>query len=283
MSKRKLPKVNGLVKPDMVDWDAPSTALERWADLPHAAASDNAAEISIFDRIGENWDGTGWTSQKMAAILRNIGPRDITVSINSPGGDMFEGIAIYNQLAEHPAEVSIKVIGVAASAASVVAMAGDKIAIGAGSFLMIHNAWGVVIGNRHDFTDAAALFAPFDEAMVGIYAARTGQKPKDVAAMMDAETWISAQSAVDKGFADEMLPAVQPKDQGAGAKSQVGARAQIDILLAKQGVPRSERRAMLREIAGMPGATGPATPSAGHDVTAAMQAAARLLESLKSR
>lgn len=274
MSLRDLPKVNGLVRPAGVQTDAPSSALQRWADLPHAAGGD-AAEISIFDQIGETWDGTGFTPKKMAAILRNIGDRPVSVAINSPGGDMFDGIAIYNQLAEHPAEVSVKIIGLAASAASVIAMAGDKIAIGAGSFFMIHNAWGAVIGNRHDFEAAAKLFAPFDEAIAGIYAARTGMKADKIAALMDAETWIAAQSALDQGFANEILPAVQPADQNARTSAHVAARARIEALLAHQGVPRSERRKLLREISGMRDAADPATPGAGFH-----EAAERLLKSL---
>ena len=282
MSKRKLPIVNGLVKPASVDLDAPPAAFDRWPALA-VQASNDATDISIFDTIGENWDGTGWTARKMAAILRNVGDKPLNVSINSPGGDMFEGIAIYNQLAEHPAEVNVKIIGVAASAASVIAMAGDKIAIGAGSFLMIHNAWGIVVGNRHDFEDAAKLFAPFDEAMASIYSARTGLKAADIAKMMDDETWISAQSAVDQGFANEMLPAVTPAESGKGAKSQHAARNEVETILAKQGIPRSERRRMLREIAGTPGAAGTATPSAGEDVAAVLSAGAQLLQTLNAR
>ena len=277
MSLRKPPSVNGLVRPGCVEWDAPSSALERWADLPSAAASDDPAEIAIFDQIGETWDGAGFTPKKMAAILRNIGDRPVSIAINSPGGDMFDGIAIYNQLAEHPAEVSIKVVGMAASAASVIAMAGDKIAIGQGSFLMIHNAWGAVIGNRHDFAAAAELFAPFDEAMAGIYAARTGLTVDAVAAMMDAETWIAANTALDKGFATEVLPAVQ-HNTDAQAASGLSAKARVDSLLAKLHVPRSERKRLLREISGMPSAAGQAMPGAGFN-----EAATRLLETINSR
>lgn len=274
MSLRKPPRINGLTRPDCVQWDAPSTALQRWADIAPAAAAGDSAEISIFDQIGETWDGSGFTPKKMAAILRNVGERPVSIAINSPGGDMFDGIAIYNQLAEHPAEVNVKVVGVAASAASIVAMAGDNIAIGAGSFLMIHNAWGAVIGNRHDFKAAADLFAPFDEAMAGIYAARTGMKADKIAAMMDAETWIAAQSAVDQGFANEILPAVTPA-ASAQTTGHVAARARIDALLAQQGVPRSERRKMLREISGMHNAAEDATPGAGFE-----DAANRLLSIL---
>ena len=275
MSIRRLPQINSLQRPAGIEWDAPSTALERWADAPRASAN-GGADISIFDQIGETWDGSGFTPKKMAAILRQIGERPVSVAINSPGGDMFDGIAIYNQLAAHPAEVSVEIIGLAASAASVIAMAGDKISIGAGAFFMIHKCWGVVVGNRHDFTDASALFAPFDDAMAGIYAARTGQKQADIAAMMDAETWISAAQSVEKGFAESVSSAVTAPATDAAAHA-ASAKARIDALLAKQGVPRSERRALLREIAGTHHAAGPAMPGAGFQ-----DAAAKLLATLQS-
>src|SRR5690606_40681426 len=105
-----------------------------------------------------------------------IGSQDITVRINSPGGDMFEGIAIYNLLRAHPAKVTVEGLGWAASAASIIAMAGDEIRMGLGSFMMVHTAWGIVIGNRHDMRDAATLFDRFDAAIADIYQARTGMK-----------------------------------------------------------------------------------------------------------
>ena len=109
----------------------------------------------------------------------------MVVNINSPGGDFFEGVAIYNLLREHQGRVTVQVMGLAASAASVIAMAGDQILMGDGSFLMIHNAWAVAIGNRHDMADAAKLLEPFDTAMAKVYAARSGVTEAEAARMMD--------------------------------------------------------------------------------------------------
>lgn len=257
MSLRKLPRAEAGPRIKGLEWDAPSSALERWS--PCAAANESAADISIFDQIGETWDGSGFTVKKMAGILRAIGEKPVTVAINSPGGDMFEGIAIYNALVEHPAQVTVNVIGVAASAASIVAMAADKIVIGGASFLMIHNAWGMVVGNRHDFAAAADLFAPFDAAMASIYVARSGQSDKAVAQLMDAETWLSATEAVAKGFADEAAALKAPTASDKGTS----ARARLDATLARAGMPRSERRALLRDYAGAPAAAGTAMPGAG--------------------
>ena len=112
------------------------------------AAGNDANSISIYDSIGENWEGTGVTAKRISAALRAIGDKDVVVNINSPGGDFFEGVAIYNLLREHQGRVTVQVMGLAASAASVIAMAGDEILMGDGSFLMIHNAgpWPSAIG-----------------------------------------------------------------------------------------------------------------------------------------
>src|SRR5690606_27950498 len=152
-----------------------------WAQIPVAAMQDSDTTISILDIIGEDfWSGTGVTASRITAALRSVGNQDITVRINSPGGDMFEGIAIYNLLRAHPARVTVEVLGWAASAASIIAMAGDDIRMGLGSFMMVHNAWGMVIGNRHDMREAASLFDQFDAALADIYEARTGMKRADI-------------------------------------------------------------------------------------------------------
>src|SRR5690606_15536984 len=119
-------------------------ALSRWNPGVRAAAEDSETSITIYDVIGEDyWTGGGVTVSRIDGALRKIGNRDVTVFINSPGGDVFEGIAIYNRLREPPANVTVKIMGLAASAASIIAMAGDRIEIGTASFLMVHNAWVV--------------------------------------------------------------------------------------------------------------------------------------------
>src|SRR5690606_25853470 len=108
MSLRKLPEAKAPPRPKNFQWDAPSDVLAKWADRPHAAEADEPNTISIYDVIGEDWwTGGGFTAKRMAAALRSIGKNDVTVNINSPGGDMFEGIAIYNLLREHPAKVTV--------------------------------------------------------------------------------------------------------------------------------------------------------------------------------
>ena len=281
MSLRKLPASQALAAPPTASWDPPSSALERWAAMPMSAVSDDPATISVLDVIGEDpWSGAGFTAKRAAAALRSIGNRAVKVEINSPGGDMFEGLAIYNLLREHPAEVEVRVLGLAASAASIIAMAGDRVSMGLGSFLMIHNAWGLVIGNRNDMRAAADTFERFDAAMADIYAARTGADAVDMAALMDGETWLTAKDAIARGFADAISPepaAAAPAE----ARACAPAIRKIDALLAKQGIPRVERRRLLSEArGGTHDAAATATQDAGEALTLA--AMARLLETLKS-
>jgi len=127
---------------------------------------------------------------------------------------------------------------------------------------MIHNCWVAVMGNRNDLIQTAQDMAPFDQAMADIYAARSGQSGDDIAAMMDNETYISGSDAVDKGFADRLLPADEVQD---GDDNPAAALRKLDALLAKANTPRSERRKLLKALTGYtPGAvTDPAgTPSA---------------------
>lgn len=235
--------------------DLPSSAMERWNGGTKAAKSDDNS-ISVFDVIGADWYGDGVTASRIAAALRAIGGADVTVNINSPGGDMFEGLAIYNLLREYDGKVTVKVLGLAASAASIIAMAGDEVQIGRGAFLMIHNCWVYAMGNRHDLAQVAADMEPFDKAMNDIYGARTGLSSEAIEAMMNAETYIGGSDAVEKGFADRLLAADEIAD---GDDSPAAALRKLDAMLAKTDTPRSERRKLLKALTGgKPGAA--ATP-----------------------
>jgi len=174
-------------------------------------------------------------------------------------------MAIYNLLREHKGGVQVKVIGLAASGASVIAMAGDEILIARAGFLMIHDTWVVAMGNRLDLREIADTIEPFDTTMADIYSARSGIEQKTVQKMMDAETWIGGSDAVDKGFADDLLPADQIETD-ANAKGGRVAAYLLDMALAKAGMPRTQRRALLQEFkAGMPSAAGNSTRDAAAD------------------
>lgn len=227
------------------------SALERW-NGGIRAASDNDNSISIFDVVGRDYWDEGVTAKRIAGALRSMNGADVTVNINSPGGDMFEGLAIYNLLREYQGKVTVKVLGIAASAASIIAMAGDDIQIGRGAFLMIHNCWVVAMGNRHDFAELSTSLEPFDTAMADIYSARSGLDIATVQQLMDAESYIGGSDAVEKGLADSLLSADAVSD---GDDSPSSALRKLDALLAKTNTPRSERRKLIKALTGnTPGA-----------------------------
>lgn len=244
-------KVTALAEPEILDrFDRDAAgirALER---------GDNV--ITIFDVIGEDfWSGGGITAKTIASQLKAIGG-PVEVQINSPGGDVFEGFAIYNVLREHPYPVDVKVLGMAASAASVVAMAGDNIQIGVSAFIMIHNCWVLAIGNRHDMRETADFLEPFDKALRDVYVARTGQKEKDISVWMDAETYMSGKEAIDRGFADELLPSDQVVEdpKAASRDREVNAVRSMEHMLLASGLSRTQARERIQKIKG-------ATPGAG--------------------
>lgn len=282
MSLRKLPEPKALQRPKNYQWEAPADVLAKWSAAPKSAAEgDNV--ISILDVVGyDPWEGGGVTAKRIAAALRSIGERDVRVQINSPGGDLFEGIAIYNLLRSHKGRVTVDVLGWAASAASIIAMAGDEIRVGLGSFVMVHNAWGIAIGNKHDFAEASELFETFDAAIADIYAARTGRSLGDIAKLMDAETFMDAQRAVDEKFADMVDDAIGSEDSSAatndGGDRRILARRQMEAALAKAGFSRSARSELINELSAPRDAGRSAERDAG-DVEAGLR---RLISNMKS-
>lgn len=260
--------------------------FDKWSD---DAAGIRALErgdnvITMFDIIGEDfWSDGGVTAKKVASQLRAIaGP--VEVQINSPGGDMFEGIAIYNVLREHPHDVTVKVMGMAASAASIIAMAGDTVEIGAASFLMIHNCWVLAMGNRHDMRETAEFLEPFDAAMVDVYAARSGQSAEDIAKWMDAETFMSGSQAIERGFADALLAAdkITTDDKAKAEDRRVNELRAMELQLVSAGLTRTQARDRINKIKGTPGAARDAdtTPGAGDPELAG--ALASLLKSISA-
>lgn len=270
MSLRKLPEIRADARFNQVNFDMRPDVVERWRPEVRAASEDDAT-ISIYGPIGASWDGEGVTVKRIASALRAVGERNVTVNINSPGGDFFEGVAIYNTLREHKAKVTVNVMGLAASAGSVIAMAGDEIYMGEGSFLMIHNAWAVTIGNRHDLAEAAAFLEPFDAEMANLYANRTGMKVAEAAALMDKESWIGSARAIEDGFADGLLDRSAVAEDP-NAKTDRKALALVEASMTKAGYSRSQRRDTLNSLfSGTPCAAEPAKPCAGAEVAALLQ------------
>ncbi|HAJ7047969.1 TPA: peptidase [Escherichia coli] len=164
-----------------------------------------AAEISIYEEIG----GFGITAKQFAEDLKALGDvSHIDLRIHSPGGDVFEGIAIYNLLRNHPAEITVYIDGVAASMASVVAMAGDRVVMPENAMMMIHKPWGISGGNAGDMRDYADLLDKVETVLVPAYARKTGKSAQEITAMLEDETWMDGKECLKHGFADELLPSV---------------------------------------------------------------------------
>lgn len=159
-------------------------------------------EIHIYGSIGESFLGGGITSKIVIDGLSKIGRvSEIDVRINSEGGDIFEGVAIYQALLRNAAKITVHIDSLAASAASVIAMAGKEILIAENAFTMIHNPWSVAMGDEAAMRKRADLLASIKSTIVDTYAARTGQQAGDISEWMDAETWMDATTSLERGFA----------------------------------------------------------------------------------
>ncbi|KKJ75439.1 hypothetical protein WH95_18535 [Kiloniella litopenaei] len=267
MSLKKLPEIKAFDSSIVRGWIMKDEAIDGWNPAVKAADSDNTT-ITMLDVIGDDpFSGGGVTAKRISAALRSIGEQDITVELNSPGGDFFEGITIYNMLREHKGRVTVKILGIAASAASVIAMAGDDIEISESGFLMIHNAWSVFVGNRHDLRGAADTLEPFDTAMAELYAKRSGESVEVTSEWMDNETYFNGKEAVEAGLATSLLESDQIEQDETQALDAKAIRASIKLDNAlrahKPDMTRSERRALLGDVKGSKlGATVTVTPCA---------------------
>lgn len=169
-------------------------------------ATNNVAQIDIFGEIvGEKWFDEETSATSFRDALKELGDvSTINLSINSGGGSVFDGIAIYNMLKSHKATVNVYVEGLAASIASVIAMAGDTITMRSGSMLMIHRPFTVLQGNAEEMRKAAETLEKMGDNIVNIYSDRTGIQAEEIQQIMSAETWLSAEEAVDQGWATKL-------------------------------------------------------------------------------
>ena len=152
----------------------------------------------------ETWFGDEVTPGLFREEL-NAGEGDVTVWINSPGGDVFAAAQIYNMLMEYPGNVDVRIDGIAASAASVIAMAGNKVSMSPVAMMMIHNPMTVAMGDKKVMQQAIDMLDEIKESIINAYELKTGQSRTKIAHMMDAETWFNAKKAVELGFADDIL------------------------------------------------------------------------------
>lgn len=199
-----------------------SAVVERrdWFRITNNVAGP--AVVDIFDEIGFWGVNAAAFQRELAAVTAS----EITVNLSSPGGEIFEGIAIYNALRTHPATITVQVSALAASIASVIAQAGDRIIMQSGAQMMIHEGSGLCMGNAKDMQEMAELLDRQSDNIAQIYADRAGGTPERWRERMQAETWYSAQEAVDAGLADEVETAPRKGEQPA---EQVTARWDLSL------------------------------------------------------
>lgn len=217
---------------------------QSWYRITNAADSDEA-EILLYDEIGGWW---GCTADEFIAELREVSAPNIRVRINSPGGSVFEGIAIANALRSHPSNVTVQVDSLAASIASVIAMAGDRVEMAPNSMLMIHEASGLCIGDAADMAEMGQLLDLISSNIADAYAARAGGTREQWREAMRAESWYLPDDAVEAGLADEALatpkagePVAEPEPDPMVEPDEPEMRRQFDLTAyGYQGPPKPE-------------------------------------------
>lgn len=170
------------------------------------ATSETSADIYIYDEIG----GWGVSAKRFTENLISLGNLShINLHIHSPGGDVFEGIAIYNQLKNHNAHITVFIDGLAASMASVIAMVGDEVIMPKNAMMMIHKPWGVAWGDADDVRSYADLLDKVENVLIPAYMEKTGKTKEELATMLDDETWLTGEECVEHGFADKVIEPVK--------------------------------------------------------------------------
>lgn len=181
---------------------SPATAKTTKLEIKNVAAG--TVDILLYDEIGF-W---GVTAKEFVAALAGITATTINVRINSPGGDVFDGLAIYNALKAHPAKIVSTIEGIAASAASFIALAGETVTMAPSAFMMIHKAWGFTIGNADDHRDAVNTLDKIDGQLAAVYATKTGKSADEMLALMKGEsdgTWFTGDEAKAIGLVDALV------------------------------------------------------------------------------
>lgn len=224
----------------------------KWYDLKAArnAAGKTVAELRIYDDIGF-WGTTAKAFvNELDAVAKDAD--EILVAVNSGGGDVFDGFAIYNALRRYSGKVTARVDGIAASAASLVVMAGDTIVMPENAMMMIHNAWTIAAGDAAQMRKTAELLDKTRDGIVAAYRNKCGLTDDEIVAMMDAETWMTASEAKDRGFADQIEAPV---------KLQASVRTE-ELLARFEHTPEALLKALEAPPAEPPQAAAPAAPVA---------------------
>lgn len=174
------------------------------------ASANDQAEILVYDVIGWPYNDAG----DLVRYVNSLGDKDILVRLNTPGGDVFDGMAIFNSLANHKGKVTIRIEALAASMGSVLAMAGKEIQAYSNTMMMIHDPWTYMAGNQYELREMADLLEKISGQMLDVYAGRSRVGKREMKEIMKAETWYTAKEAKEKGFIDTIL------ETGKAAKAQ---------------------------------------------------------------
>jgi len=177
-----------------------------WYTIKAAAAKEKkTAEIMIYDEIGESYWGDGVTAKQFVKDLQALGVLDlITLRINSPGGNVFDAFAIYNALVRNPARVETEIDGMALSAASIVALAGEDVRMASNAMFMVHNPYGIVMGDASAMRKSAEMLDKMRDNLADVYLTKTQKTVEQVHGWMDAESWFTAEEAEAEGFVDHV-------------------------------------------------------------------------------
>lgn len=258
-------------RPPAIEIEAPAFAERRERYFAakdngfNVQAADSSFQIDLYDEIGP----FGVSSKDFRAKLVEAGKRDVTLRINSPGGDAFMGLGMYADLVAHPGKIRVEIVGVAASIASIIAMAGDERLIAPGSYLMIHNAWTLAFGNESDLIEIAALLHKIDSGMASTYAARTKIDERVIKKAMNDESWYTGKEAVASGFATGLLPAAEAK-----AKFDLSIFAKVpeklrDVISGTNSTPTNIRdfESFLRDAGGFSRSQAKAISAGGFPAT----------------
>lgn len=251
---------------------------------PQAAAGEDEGEILLYDVIGGWW---GISAEAFRKELATLGTETVHVRINSPGGDAFEGAAIYNALREYDGRVITHVDGLAASMASVIALAGEEVRMARTAFYMIHEPWSAQMGKASDLRKTADLLDKVSDAvLVNTYQRKTGTKAEQIREWMAEETWFSGAEAKDAGFVDVLTDADEEEEDAvasaaalfdlsifshvpdslvalAGSGERRPTERQIQRVLQQLGLSRTEARQMASAERGAQEQVVPADGSEG--------------------
>jgi ATP-dependent Clp protease, protease subunit len=178
-----------------------------------AEVKDDVTNLTIYGEIGESFWGDSVSAKDVEEAIKNVTTNTIKVNVNSPGGDVFAGIAIYNQLKNHPAKVIIENDGLMASAASVLGMAADELIMNTGSMLMIHEAWTWAMGTKADIKKTLNALEGIDKSLADIYMTKFQGERSEIENMIVNETWFTASEAVDAGLADKVNEVKEQEDE----------------------------------------------------------------------